>query len=276
MKTRMALLLSVAAGVFALIAMALYLGARESELLEQAALQDIVVTTQDILANTALDERVVGTVQIPKKYVQPGAIAQISEVVGRVAAVPLPKGSQVSGTALFEGGREALAFNVPRGMRALSMAVDDVTGVAGLLRPGNFVDIVGIFEYGVPSGAVGTEITYSNERTEAITVAQNVQIIAAGGSLGEQPAAPPGPDGEPEPAPSGPPEISNVTLLLSPQQVQEIVLAQHLGALTLALRSSLDSAIVEIPRLEEGQFLKIPIPVKRKPRPSWREMRGGR
>ena len=271
MKTRMALLLSVAAGIFALIAMAFYLGAREDELLEQAALQDVVVTTQDILVNTALDERVIQVVKVPRKYVQPGAIAQTSEVVGRVAAVPLPKGSQVSGTALLEGGRESLAFNIPRGMRALTVAINDITGVAGLLRAGNFIDMVGIFEYGVPTGSAGGEITYSNERTEAITIAQNVQIIAAGRNFSGQ-SPPPGGEGGSEADQGG---LVNVTLLLSPQQVQEIILAQHLGALTLTLRSNLDSVIVDVPRLEESQFLKIPIPVKRKPRPAWREMRGG-
>lgn len=274
MKTRMSLLLSVAAGVFALIAMALYLGAREDELLEQAALQDVVVTTQDILVNTALDERVIQVIKVPAKYVQPGAIAQTSEVVGRVAAVPLPRGSQVSGTALLEGGRESLAFNVPRGMRALTVAINDVTGVAGLLRTGNFIDIVGIFEYGVPTGSAGGEVTYSNERTEAITIAQNVQIIAAGRNFSGQSPPPRGPDEEPVPE-TDQGGLVNVTLLLSPPQVQEIILAQHLGALTMTLRSNLDSAIVEIPRLEESQFLKIPVPVKRKPRPAWREMRGG-
>lgn len=281
MKGRFGLLVSLSAGIFALIAVFLYLNAREKELLEQAALQDVVVTTRDVLVNTALDERMIVVSRIPRKYVQPLAVSKVEEVVGRVAAVPLPKGAQVTGPALLEGGRESLAFNVPKGLRAITVAVNDVTGVGEQLRPGNFVDVVGVFEYGVPSGMQGGQITYSRERTEAITIAQNVQIVSIGGERSRAPAGP-APAAEQEPAASQgikqlPPELASVTsatLLMTPQQVQELVLSQHIGSLTLSLRSNLDSAPVELRRLDENTFLKLEMPLKPRAQPSWREMRG--
>lgn len=271
MKGRMGLLIAVAAGVFALISVMLYLSAREKELLQQAALQDVVVTTADVLANSPIDERSVRVEKIPRKFVQPGAIGKAAEAVGRLAAVPLQRGSQVTGMALLAGGAESLAFNVPRGMRAISVAVDDVTGVGGQVRPGNFVDLVGVFEYGVPSGTAGGQITYSQERIEAVTIAQNLQIIAVGGPPVEAPAG-----GEEGPLPAQAPlaAIETVTLLVTPTQVQEIVLAQQIGALTLSLRSSLDSTPIELPRLDDNTFLRVPMPLKPKAQPSWREMRG--
>lgn len=273
MKGRMGLLISVAAGVFALVSVMLYLNAREKELLQQAALQDVVVTTADVLSNTPIDERMVRVDKIPRKYVQPGAIAKTIEVIGRVAAVPLQRGSQVTGMALLAGGAESLAYNVPRGMRAVTLAVSDVTGVGGQLRAGNFVDIVGVFEYGVPSGTAGGQITYSQERTEAITIAQNVQLIAIGGPPAEQPAGTE--EGGPAPGPSGiPASVENVTLLVTPMQVQELVLAQQIGSLTLSLRAGLDSSAIELPRLDENTFLRVPMPLKPRSMPSWREMRG--
>lgn len=274
MKGRLGLLVSFGAGLFALLAVFLYLSARERELLEQAALQDIVTTTGDVLVNTALDERMIQVTKVPRKYVQPLAIGKVEEVVGRVAAVPLPRGAQVTGTALLEGGRESLAFNVPKGLRATTVAVNDISGVGEQLRAGNFVDVVGIFEYGVPSGTQGGQITYSQERTEAITVAQNVQIISIGG---ERARAAPADDASPQGAPPSPPpltSVTNVTLLMTPQQVQELVLAQHIGSLSLSLRSNLDSAPVELSRLDENTFLKVQMPLKPRGQPSWREMRG--
>ena len=282
MKGRLGLLISIGAGVFAVIAMMLYLNAREGALMDQAAPQDVVVTTRDVLANTALDERFIQVVKVPRKFVQPGALKSASEVVGRVSAVPLPKGSQVLGTTLLEGGRESLSFNVPRGMRVIALAVNDVTGVGGELRRGNFVDILGVFEYGVPSGSQGGEITYSQERTEAITIAQNVQIMSVG--MDERNAPSPAParndKGKEEPMPNAAPPppagaITNVCLLVTPQQVQEIVLAQQIGTMTLSLRSSLDSGQVDLPRLDENTFLRIPMPMKPRAKPAWREMRGG-
>ena len=283
MKGRLGLLISIGAGVFAVIAMMLYLNARERSLMDQAAPQDVVVTTQNVLANTALDERFIQVVKVPRKYVQPGALRSPQEVVGRVSAVPLPRGSQILGTTLLEGGRESLSFNVPRGMRVIAIAVNDITGVGGELRPRNVVDLIGVFEYGVPSGSQGGQITYAQERTEAITIAQNVQIMSVGmdpRALAEQAQAAaekgkdaPMPNAAPPP-PAG--AITNVCLLVTPQQVQEIILAQQIGTMTLSLRSSLDLAPVDLPRLDENTFLKIPMPMKPKSGPSWREMRGGR
>jgi len=283
MKGRLGLLISIGAGVFAVIAMMLYLNARERSLMDQAAPQDVVVTTQNVLANTALDERFIQVVKVPRKYVQPGALRSPQEVVGRVSAVPLLPGSQILGTTLLEGGRESLSFNVPRGMRVIAIAVNDITGVGGELRPRNVVDLIGVFEYGVPSGSQGGQITYAQERTEAITIAQNVQIMSVGmdpKALAEQAQAAaekgkdaPMPNAAPPP-PAG--AITNVCLLVTPQQVQEIILAQQIGTMTLSLRSSLDLAPVDLPRLDENTFLKIPMPMKPKSGPSWREMRGGR
>jgi pilus assembly protein CpaB len=269
----MGLLVSIAAGLFAVMAVYLYLDARETELLQQSALQDIVVTTADVLANTPIDERMIRIEKIPRKFVQPGAIAKAGEAIGRVAAVPLQRGSQVTGMALLAGGAESLAFNVPRGMRAVAIAVNDVSGVAGQIRPGNFVDLVGTFEYGIPSGTAGGQITYSQERTEAVTIAQNVQIISLGGAPAEAPRG-----GEEGPAPLQteipPGNVESAILLVTPAQVQEIVLAQQIGSLTLSLRSSLDSVPVELPRLDENTFLRVPMPLKPRAQPRWREMRG--
>ncbi len=273
MKGRMGLLVSIAAGLFAVIAVYLYLDARETELLQQSALQDVVVTRADVLANTPIDERMIRIEKIPRKYVQPGAVTKAGETIGRVAAVPLQRGSQVTGMALLAGGAESLAFNVPRGMRAIAIAVNDVSGVSGQIRPGNFVDLVGTFEYGIPSGTAGGQITYSQERTEAVTIAQNVQIIALGGAPAEASR-----DGEGGPAPLQveipPGNVESAILLVTPTQVQEIVLAQQIGSLTLSLRSSLDSTPIELPRLDENTFLRVPMPLKPRAQPRWREMRG--
>jgi pilus assembly protein CpaB len=282
MKSRLALLVSLGAGLLALVAVALYLNVRERSLLELSALQDVVVANRDILSNTVIDERNVAIARVPQKYVQPGALTSMGDAVGRVAAVPIPNGSQITGTGLQEGGREALAFQVPRGMRAVTIAVSDVTGVAGLVKAGNFVDLVGIFEYGVPTGNEGGRTSFSQERTEALTLAQNVQVIAVGAEVegaASAPRAPASGQGSAEAAMPVPEKVTveNMTLLVTPQQVQEIVLAQQVGMLTVSLRSNLDAGqVVDLPRLDPLTMLKVQtsVPVKTRPQPAWREIRG--
>ena len=277
---RFSLLISMAAGLVAMVAVALYISGREAALLEQVEMRDVVVATQDILASTVIDERVVQLGQVPLKYLQPAAITAMADAIGRVSEVPIPAGSQVTGVALQAGGAVGLAFEVPRGMRALTLATTDVSGVAGLVQPGNFVDLIGTFEYGRPTGVVDGQMTYRDETTETLTLAQNVQVVAVGATYrGRQsaprPALAAGAEDEPATRQDQPTPIENVTVLVTPQQVQELVLAQQIGDLTLSLRSNLDAGgVVNLERLDPLKMLGVEIPVKARPMPSWREIRG--
>jgi pilus assembly protein CpaB len=275
--------LSVVLGVLAVIMMLVYQNRQESSLLQLAEMKDVLVATQDILQNTVIDERLVQQIQVPAKFLQPRAIADTREVVGRIVTVPVPRGAQLLGTFLEDVGSEALAYEVPRSQRAVTIAVDDVTGVAGLLRPGNFVDIIGTFDYGKPAGYQQGRLVYTEEKTETLTLMQNVQVVAVerqhqreqpppqqatpGLTVGQQAAN--------QQAQARTQAIRNITVLVSPQQVQELVLAQNLGNLTLALRSNLDAGeVTNLGRLDALGLLKVPVPPKPRAQPVWREFRG--
>lgn len=285
MRSKAAVALSVVMGGLAVLMMAVYINGRESRLLELSEMKDALVASTDILANTVVNEQMVQRVQVPAKYLQPKALTDPREVVGRVVAVPVPRGAQLLGTYVEDAGRTALAYEVPRGRRAITIAVSDVTGVGGLVRPSNFVDILGTFDYGKPTGASGGKTTYSDERTETRTLLQNVLVIAVGQEYGGD---------RPEAAPSAQAqsmgdqaelqaqavtrqrqEVRNLTVLVDPQQVQELVLAQQIGTLTLALRSNLDAGqVVDLSALDPPTLLHAQIPVKARPTPVWRELRG--
>jgi len=283
MRSRAAVVLSVVLGVLAVVMMLFHQNRERSGLLRLAEMKDVLVATQDILQNTVIDERLVQQVQVPALYLQPRAIADTREVVGRIVTVPVPRGAQLLGTFLEDVGSEALAYEVPRSQRAVTIAVDDITGVAGLLRPGNFVDIIGTFDYGKPAGYQQGRLVYSEEKTETLTLMQNVQVVAVERQhQREQPApqqATPGltvaPQAANQAAQARTQAIRNITVLVSPAQVQELVLAQNLGSLTLALRSNLDAGeVTNLGRLDALGLLKVPVPPKPRAQPVWREFRG--
>ena len=204
---------------------------------------------------------------MPRKYRQPQTFPTIEEVAGRVAVVPIAAGTQVSGSMLADAGAEALSFEVPRGRRAVAITVTDDTGVGGLIRPGNFVDIIGTFEFGRPVGIQNGRMTYADEKTEVRTMLQNVFVVAVNKELRRERV-------QSETAASGgaaPPSrertLRTVTLLVEPKVVQELILAQNVGDLTLSLRSSLDDTAVQLPFLDPMGLLNVPIPVKPKARP---------
>lgn len=278
MKSKASLLLSLGLGLLAVVLLFTWANARERQLLRLADMTDVIVATRDIPPNTILDEQVVARKQVPALYAQPKAVTALAEVHGRIAVVPIPAGAQVQSTFLEAAGRAALAYDVPRGRRAVTIAVSDVTGVAGLVRPGNAVDIFGTFEFGRPIGRSGGEIQYADEKTETRVLMQNVQVIAV---EREHRLEGPEPRRAAEVEAGAPAEVrrdrsyANVTVLASPQEAQQLILAQELGTLTLTLRSTLDAGqLADLGWLDELGLLKVQVPVKRRPRPVWREIRG--
>lgn len=286
MRSKAALLLSLVLGVVAVVLLFSWASSREQSLLQQSAMTDVIVATVDVPPNTILDERLVQRVQVPRKYMQPKAATDINTVRGRVAATAIPAGGQILDTYLEEQGRVALAYEVPRGRRAVTIAVTAVTGVGGNVRPGNFVDIFGTFNFGRPTGFQGGTLVYADEKTEVRILLQNVQVAAverefrksgppARRYVSPEDAVEREQQAAAEAAEARNRSYSNVTLLLPIEQAQGIVLAQELGDLTLALRSNLDAGeVVDIGAMDQLKLLNVPIPIKPRPRPAWREMRG--
>ena len=129
---------------------------------------------------------------------------------------------------------------MPRGRRAITIAVSGVTGVAGLARPGNFVDILGTFSFGRPTSYQGGQLVYADEKTETRLLLQNLQVAAVErGSAragpcraplrerrGSRRAARPMEEGA---AAQRERSVSTVTLMATPDEAQQLVLAQEVG-----------------------------------------------
>lgn len=107
---------------------------------------------------------------------------------------------------------------IPAGMRAMSVKVNEVVGVAGFVVPGTRVDVL------VTLGSGG-----SMDESMTRTVASNVQVLTAGTRYDQEKAK----DGEPIPS-------TVVTLMVTPVDAERIALAQSQGQIMLALRNPLD------------------------------------
>jgi pilus assembly protein CpaB len=269
MKGKPAIIISLLFGVLAWVFVWLYLSSREKELLQIADVRKVVVATTDILEGTAIEENMITETDVPRKFQQPGAFESSKEVVGQIAAVPIKQGAQVLGTAMTGVGRN-LATKIPRGMRGVSVAVTDVTGVSSLVAANNYVDVLATVKLGSAQGASG-------QRTFVTTLFQNVLVLAVGSDLGEVRTRPKGGNDtlgaiqqqERE-------KFSTVTLALTPQQAQDLILAQDVGDLTLALRSFREgNEPVALNRSSPpGVFGVDDGSIVPRRAPSWQEIRG--
>jgi pilus assembly protein CpaB len=207
--------------------------------------------------------------EVPQVFLQPGAFASIRDVVGQIPAIPIPTGGQVTGTSLTGVG-QGLATKVPRGKRAVSVAVTDVSGVSGLIRPNNFVDILAIVK---AEGSPGS----SGQSTFVVSVFQNVLVLAVGDDIGNVQATDLSPSDQEAldmMTNRQSERVRSVTVALAPQQVQDLILAQEVGDLTLSLRSYLEKDVsVDLARSTAANVLGVERVVPRQ-QPSWMEIRG--
>src|SRR5262245_63560796 len=152
----------------------------------------------------------------PDRNMIPGSFSKIEDVVDRgiIAAVLENEPVTEAKLAPREGGA-GLPPTIPHGMRAISVRVNEVVGVAGFVVPGTRVDVFVTLKQG-------------NDNATRIVVS-NVQVLTAGTRYDQDKSK----NGEPIPS-------SVVTLLLTPEDAQRVVLATTEGALMLTLRNPLD------------------------------------
>lgn len=174
----------------------------------------VVVAAAGVPAKTELTRELVVLRPVARELVPPGAASRVDAVVGRVTTVPLARGEVVLESKLASRDRPAgLAYRIPDGLRALTIAVSEVVGVAGFPQPGDAVDILASFSEEV-AGAAKTQL-----------LLENVAILAVGQETAVR--------GD-QPAPAG--TLTSVTLAVTPEQAVLITLAEQVGRLRLALR----------------------------------------
>lgn len=152
----------------------------------------------------------------PEKTPVPGAFMKIEDVVNRGVVAQVLENEPITPTKLAPIGSGAgLPPTIPPGMRALSVRVNEVVGVAGFVVPGTHVDVC-------------VTMREANDAATRVVVS-NVQVLTAGTRYDQDRSK----NGDPIPT-------SVVTLLLTPEDASRVVLATSEGQLMLTLRNPLD------------------------------------
>lgn len=273
-REKKTLYIAIGCATLAVLLTSSYLASQKRKLLAWSEPVTVVVARQDILENVQINEDMVQEETVPKKFVQPGAITKLVLATGQVTVAPIRKGEQVTNTKLVSFGRESgLAVKIPQGKRAVSIAVDDVSGVAGLIKPNNFIDVLATFDFG----------NETNAKTYTFTILEGILVLAVADDLGagimENTAAKKGEKGL-----LGAASLSAlgdgmkkkaVTLALIPSDAQKLVLAQETGAITLSLRPQWEKdEPLNLEPATPGSVTGIRELLKARNRPAYREYRG--
>jgi pilus assembly protein CpaB len=204
-------------------------------------MKDMVVATRPLGVGVMVKPPDVKIVKIPLDGFPKGASTKVEEVLDRpVISNILLDEPILDGRLAAKGSGLGLAPTIPVGMRAVSVRVNDVAGVAGFVLPGMHVDVLVTGK--PPEGANGD---FTN------TVLQNILVLSAGQTIQADAR------GQPIPSPT-------VTLLASPDQAEILTLAGNDGHIQLVLRNSSDQTIEKtagrnVSELYGGNHRPVPV-----------------
>jgi pilus assembly protein CpaB len=178
----------------------------------------IVVAARDIPARAAITLDMLSTVRRPADAVDSDSIAVPATAVGSIARVTIPSGSAVTASKIGRAFDAGLTERIPRGMRAISIPIDKVKGVANFIQAGDHVDVIALTRAGP-----GTP-------PQALTILRNTVVLAIGST--DEPAT----IGASTASPAPDSNITTATLEVTPKQADLLALADVNTTLRLDLR----------------------------------------
>jgi pilus assembly protein CpaB len=186
----------------------------------------VVVAASDLKLGSVLREDDLGTVEFEGSLPE-GAVLTKQEAIGRGVISDLYKGEPILESRLAApGAGGGLAATIPPGMRACAIKVDEVVGVAGFVTPGMRVDVL---ISGTPPESANT-----SEGPRVKTLLQNIEVLSAGTDIQKE--------GEGKPQ-----QVQVVNLLVTPEQAEDLSLANSQTKIQLVLRNPLDTQIAQPP-----------------------------
>ena len=176
----------------------------------------VVAAARPLQTGIKLAEADLKVIAWPADAVVLGAFSKVEDVVNRGVVMPVLENEPVTESKLAAVGAGAgLPPTITPGMRAISVRVNEVVGVAGFVTPGNRVDVFVTLR--------------RNDTSVTRVVTSNVQVLTAGTKYEQDKST----SGEAIPT-------TVVTLLLTPEDAERVMLAANEGSVMLALRNPLD------------------------------------
>jgi pilus assembly protein CpaB len=195
--------------------------------------QAVVVAKNDLDVGAEITAEDVRVVEWPKASLPQQTITNPSEVIGRGVVVPFVTNEPILEMKLAsKDGGAGLPPAIPPGLRAVSVRVNEVIGVAGYVLPGTRVDVLAT-----------VNPTDQHQDITSKVILTNVQVLAAGTKI------------ERDVHNDKPMPVSVVTLLVAPEESERLTLASSEGKIQLALRNPLDKATPVTPGIKPAALL---------------------
>jgi len=206
-----------------------------------APMEHVITAAIDIPLGTKIEQRHLSMIDTLAGKAPSGSYHEYTDVIGKVTSSGVIAGEILLAPRLADAGAgSALAAVVAANMRAVTVRVDDVVGVAGFLLPGNHVDVI------------ATEKDGQGNKVKAETILSNIKVLAV-----DQTAASDA---------NQPMVVRAVTLEVSPADAETLLKGKTAGSIQLALRNPLDETDTRTKPVEEPRPA-AKVAVRAPPRP---------
>jgi len=240
--------LAIISGVIAALLIGIYLNQQrqiiqiqtKEELSRIQQMQDtVLIATREIPKGTTIEAGMLEAKVIPREYIQPQAVSYPERIIGMIATVPIAKGEQITlnkFSSVKQATGSSLAMATPIGKRAVSISVDNISSLVGMIKPGDYVDVISFIPVPAmsPDGKQTTQIA-------AIPLFQNILVLAVGRNLGAESM-----ESRYSDRTTTTESSPLITLALTPQEANLIAFITEQGKIRLVLRSPADSRIEPI------------------------------
>jgi pilus assembly protein CpaB len=228
--------------VFGALATFMALGWLKGQSRKQAGvnmeMKPIVVAAKDLDPASALGQDQVVVRHWPRENCPKGSFTRVEDVVGRVTAYPFGAGEPILEIKLApQGVAPGLTALLDSEKRAMTVKVDEASGVAGFLSPDNRVDVVVTMEKG----------EYQKDPVAKV-ILQNLRVLGTGQRIEKRPG-------------EKPQVVPTVTLEVTPQEGERLALAAKEGSIALVLRGQKDQKIVHTQGVRIASLLRGAYPL---------------
>lgn len=209
--------------------------ARRAELDARYEPVRVVVANSDLRPGVFLSNQTVAVREIPRNFLHSDAIlaSHWSEAAGRVLAHGMRSGEPVLEAHLARDVAAGFSSQLAPGMRALTFPVDDQASIAGMLSPGDRIDI--LF-----TATSGNEAITMPLLLDVPVIATGVRTVANAAHLDQKHPAR---------------QFNTITVSVTPDNAARITLAQDAGRINVALRQPRDDQPAQIPRITKRSLI---------------------
>lgn len=222
-KRMINIIIGVVLALFAIFMIQKHLAQRDAliqRLIAEGEIVEVVTAKTDIPKESTITINMVALARVKSKSVQAGDLTSLDSAIGKFAEIDILRGQHINSNMVRAlGSTRFLSQAVPQGMRAITIKVDKISAIEGLIKPNDNVDIVATFN-------IPDEVTGESE-VVVVTIFQGVKILATNRNLSQYQASK---------------TIDTVTLALRPDDVKVLTYILEWSTIRLVLRAPLDTA----------------------------------